>query len=138
VGSPIIYVIGRNETDKLNIAFTIAKQEENAMPQIGIRITHELHGQIQDTADEQNISISDFVRHAVAHLLNGCQPPLNSANQELVSHLQHEVQEKNDQIRELHQLLGIAQNNVSEMSKQLEDHRINGKWWHFWRKNALH
>jgi len=64
------------------------------MPQIGIRITHELHGRIQDTADEQNISISDFVRHAALHMLNGCQAPLNSASQELVSHLQHEAQEK--------------------------------------------
>ena len=106
------------------------------MPQIGIRITHELHGHIIDVAEEQSISISDFVRHAVEHVLNGCETP--STNAKHGQHLEQQIHEKDEQIRELHQLLGVAQKNVGELSeqftKQLEDHRHSRSWWRFWGK----
>lgn len=131
--SPIRCVIGRNETEKLSVAFTIAKQEENAMPQIGIRITHELHGRIQDTADEQNISVSDFVRQSALHMLNGCQSPLNnSQHTKFNEHLERQVEEKDKQIQELHQLLAVSQKSVQQLTEQNQTLLIDNhtsSWW---------
>ena len=103
------------------------------MPQIGIRITNELHGRIQDTADGENISISDFVRQAVKHLLNGCQTPSTAPHHEkLTLHLEQQVEEKDKQIQELHQLLAVSQKSVQQLTEQnqtlLIDHRTSS-WW---------
>ena len=105
------------------------------MPQIGIRITHELHGQIQDTADDQNISISDFVRHAVHHLLNGCQSPLsNTDHSKLNEHLENQVEEKDKQIQELHQLLAVSQKSVQQLTEQNQTLLIDNRTSPWWRR----
>ena len=109
------------------------------MPQIGIRITHELHGRIQDTTDEQNISVSDFVRHAVVHLLNGCQSPLNNGEHtKLNEHLERQVEEKDKQIQELHQLLAVSQKSVQQLTEQnqtlLIDNRTSFWWRRLWKR----
>ena len=103
------------------------------MPQIGIRVTYELHGRIQDTAEEQNVSISDFVRHAVEHLLNGCQTPSTiTGHEKFNAHLERQVQEKDEQIGQLHQLLAVSQKSVQQLTEQnqllLGDKREPSLW----------
>ncbi len=105
------------------------------MPQIGIRITHELHGRIQDTADEQNISISDFVRHAATHMLNGCQSPSNNVERtKLNEHLERQVEEKDKQIQELHQLLAVSQKSVQQLTEQNQTLLIDNRTSSWWRR----
>jgi hypothetical protein len=69
------------------------------MPQIGIHITHELHRRICDAAEEQNISVSDFVRPVVERMLHGCQPSSTTAHHEkFTQHIERQLQGKDEQI----------------------------------------
>ena len=103
------------------------------MPTIGIRLNTELHHNLQDASEEEHISISDFVRRAVAHELSGHLTPSNNVEHESrIAHLEQQAHEKDDHTRELHQLLGVAQKNVASLTEQnqllLTDNR-KPSWW---------
>lgn len=110
------------------------------MPNPSFRVSDEFYEKMKAAADAQQVSMSDLIRTAVEHAIEGNGKPSDTINESLAYVLREQIQEKDGQIRELHQLLGIAQKNVSEISQQLdrahaqiEDHRHRRGWWK-WRK----
>ncbi len=104
------------------------------MPSLGIRITHELHGRLHDRANEENISVSDFVRQTVEQALDYDTTLSNNVGQEkFTKHLESQLKEKDQQISQLHQLVAMSQKHSEDL---LEDLRKPRSWWHFWQKNG--
>ena len=110
------------------------------MPNPSFRLSDDLYARMKEAADAQNITLSVLVREAVAHWLSNNGNPSHAVAHETVELLKIQLQAKDEQISQLHQLLGIAQKNVGDISQQLdrahvqiEDHRERRGWW-FWRK----
>lgn len=91
---------------------------------------------MKEASKAQNITMSDLVREAVARWLDKNGNPSQKISQQTVELLREQLQSKDDQIRELHQLVAISQKHSDSLMRQLEDHRQSGKWWRFWQKSG--
>lgn len=97
------------------------------MPQIGIRVSDELHHQIRAASQEQRVSVSHFIKRATEQVLDGCQPMSISGNQvKLITLLEEQLHIKDEQIRELHRLTALSH----QQALANENHRRRWRW--FW------
>lgn len=108
------------------------------MPRATIRFSEELHQQIQELATKENITVADIVRRAVSHEIEGWQPLADDATpvgSREIEQLHEQIQRKDEQISELHQLFAMSQKHSDELMKQLGDGRQQRSWWRFWERN---
>lgn len=113
------------------------------MPNPSFRVSNEFYEKMKVAAEAGNMSLSDFIRTAVERALSNNGQPSDIRSESLTAVLREQIQEKDEQIRELHQLLGITQKNLGEISqqldratRQLEDQRKRLVWWQFWKQKA--
>ena len=104
------------------------------MPTSSFRIPDDLYSRMKDTAATQNMTLTDIVLRGVTRWLDTENNSQYDVLQETVTLLReqlHSVQaqlsQKDAQISELHQLVAMAQTNLSDVTKQLEDKRRT--WW---------
>ena len=99
------------------------------MPQIGIRVSDELHQRIRAAAQEQRVSVSHFIKRATEQVLNGCQTMSTSVDQvRVITLLENQLHIKDEQIRELHRLTALSHQQA------LADGSRHRSWWRFWAK----
>jgi len=116
------------------------------MAHLGLRIPNELHDQVKAVAQEQDISVSDYVRTAVEQVLHGVKSESNSVSQSLykeqlagkereIEFLRQEltaVRQTLDESVKRHDtiVLSITQ-HLEQANLQLEDLRArhNRSWW---------
>jgi predicted transcriptional regulator len=110
------------------------------MPNPSFRVSDEFYEKMRATAEAQNVSMSDLIRTAVEHAIEGNGKPSDTLNESLTAVLREQLQEKDGQIRELHQLVAMSQKHSDDLmrqldstNRQLEDHRER-RWWWRWRK----
>lgn len=110
------------------------------MPNPSFRLSDELYARMREAAEAQNITLSVLVREAVASWLDTNGNPSHEIAQETVELLKVQLQAKDEQIRELHQLIAMSQKHSDDLmkqldstTKQLEDHHQRRGWW-FWKR----
>jgi len=91
-------------------------------------------------AEVQHITLSDFVREVVAQWLNHNGNPSHTVTQ-MVELLKEQLHTKDEQISQLHQLVGMDRQERKRLAHQLdrahaqiEDQNQHRGWWRVWRK----
>lgn len=91
---------------------------------------------MRQAAEAQNITLSVLVREAVAHWLDNNGNPSHEIAQETVELLKQQLQTKDEQISQLHQLVAMSQKHSDDLMKQfdsttrqIEDRRKPRGWW---------
>ena len=121
---------------------------EYAMPNLTFRCNQEFIDSVKSTAEKKQMSMSDFVRTAVLHFIGDASHPQSNASTETIYVLQTQVdtlhkqlETKDEQILQLHQLVAMSLrhssdlvNQLEQTTKQLESQRQNGKWWRFFKR----
>ena len=107
------------------------------MRTVGVKVTPQIYDQIKSASTTEHISVSAYLRRLIERRFtkdNLGKPEDNVA----LSALTAQIREKDDQIRELHQLLGMSQKNQAEMTlqlnranRQIEEMRKR-RWWQLW------
>ena len=114
---------------------------------IGVKVMPEMAEQLRILADSSGMAFADFLRSVLAERLsndNDRKPPDNHSEQSLtlftdqIKQKDEQISQANDQIRELHTLMGMSQKNTNEMTlqlnranRQVEDMRKR-RWWRIW------
>ena len=110
------------------------------MPNPSFRLSDELYARMKEATEAQNITLSDIVRESVAQWLdNGASnngQPSHMVAHETVELLKAQLQAKDDQIAQLHQLVAMSQKHSDDFMKQLEDGRQHRAWWRFWERDS--
>lgn len=112
------------------------------MPSLGIRITQALYDRLQDRALDESLTVSDLVRQTLSRALDENPDSSNTVSRQELTRLEAQAAEKDKQIAELHQLLGMSQTHADEMRKELStSHRLledarkpKPRRWLFWRQ----
>lgn len=102
------------------------------MPHLTLRCPDDLYHEIVTASHARDVSVSECVRLLCHEALHGSDTPSDSdtashGTKQLVTHLEMQLQSKDAQIAELHQLLAMSQQNTQRL---LDDKRR--KWWKFW------
>lgn len=112
------------------------------MPNPSFRVSDEFMGQMKEVAESRDMSLSDFIRTSVERAIENNEHPSDAIITGTTVVLQEQIQEKDEQIKQLHQLIAMGQKNVSEISqqfdrtaKQLEDTRRRRSW-RFWERRT--
>lgn len=104
------------------------------MPNPSFRVSQEIYEQMKSTAESENVSLSDFIRTAVIHALDDNGEPADVSDERLAGVLQVQLTEKDEQIRELHQLLAVQSKTTAALTEQLDTSRqmiedMRRPWW---------
>ena len=129
-----------------------------------VRINEELYDRIKTISKSKQLSISDFIRNAVEHVLQieeqGIEQRVTDIEQNAFDVLQTQLkllhdqiqakddnteqllaqlQQKDEQISQLHQIVAMSQSHTNELTQQLdrahlqlEDLRQKRPWWRRW------
>jgi predicted CopG family antitoxin len=115
------------------------------MPVASTRVSDDFYERIKDEATDRDLSVSDFIRQAIeAAVDEGLQTedkPKDTASQQTLALLISELEKKNAQIDQLHQLMAMDKQERERLAQQLnrahlqlEDLRKPRRWWRFWRQ----
>lgn len=106
------------------------------MRQFNARVEPELYELATAKAKETQISLSDLIRHAVKHFCDDDKANVTHDEKQsiTVEACVRQLEEKDKQIDQLHQLVAMAQSNQADTLKQLEDSKAQRqrRWWKFW------
>ncbi len=113
------------------------------MKNMCVKVEDELYEKVKQKAELMKVSLQKFMHESL--MKSTCDEPQASKETSIVSHelymkLHEQLDTKDAQIDQLHQLLAIEQKNaqyqseqVSQARMQLEDLRKKRSWWSFWR-----
>lgn len=128
-----------------------------SMKVVGVKLPNETHTQLRTVAEEEGISVSEFLRHLIMQRLfqskpeNNGKPKDNGKTTEVfpaltdlrkqLEAMREQLITKDEQIQQLHQLIAMEQKNAQGLSEQLsashqqlEDFRDRPPRWQFWRR----
>ena len=112
------------------------------MSRITIRFDAELYEQLQEMATKEEVAVAAIVRQAVSQFVTGQQPDSGQSSaeeqpsadkvsrevqqilQQQVDDLRTQLQIKDDQISELHQLIAMKEKTTQDVAQQLQDTRL--------------
>ena len=89
------------------------------MPSPTFRVSDELYDKMKQAAEDKGLTMSNMIRTAVEHFIDDVPPESNNVPRESYDALHAELETKNQQISELHQLLALAQKNADKLTDQL-------------------
>jgi len=87
---------------------------------VGFRISEDSYEEIRLQADEEGITVSDFIRKSVQHCLSGVKQ--NEKHQ--LNIVKQQLSKKDEQIDHLHQLLAMKEKNMDSLVSQLEQKNL--------------
>ena len=97
------------------------------MPRLGIRLEQACYDRLQECASARSLTVSDFVRESVRQAMEDDKEVSGDVSRRELERLEGQVQEKDKQISELHQLLAVSQKSIQQLTQQnqllLEDKR---------------
>ena len=112
------------------------------MPVASTRVSDEFYERVKDEAVSQHISVSDFIRQAIETAVDDSLQTVNKSkdafSEQTLDVIRSELEQKNEQISQLHQLVAMSQKHSEDLTKQLEDGRQRRSWWRFWGTNSPH
>jgi len=97
------------------------------MQVLGVKFPPNLHDETKAAAESEGVSVSEFIRQTVVQRLRNGSATNDDNTTDIVPGLFAQLAAKDKQISQLHQLAAMAQTNLGEVTKQLEDKRRS--WW---------
>ena len=93
----------------------------NEIKTIGVKVPIEFYVKIKEYADSNGVSISDFIRDAMARRLNGNQQSSNEASndvKQMFDSFGEQLRIKDEQIEQLHQLLAMKEKTTANLTEE--------------------
>jgi antitoxin component of RelBE/YafQ-DinJ toxin-antitoxin module len=106
--------------------------------QFHARVETELYDQATEKAKTEGISLSDLIRKSVSQYVQNGSSPSHTSEQdkETVGAFVRQLETKDEQIQQLHQLLAMGHQERDRLTLQIEDLRHKRYWWQLFKRPA--